>query len=73
MTPYLVRVRIPDLGPSAEGAIAVYVAMFDTEKEALEAVRSVAPKNWRVDEVIGRAANTLVERRKLRTGSVEQL
>ena len=73
MTPYLVRVRIPDLGPSAEGAIALYVAMFDTEQDALDAVRSVAPNHWRVDEVLGRAADTVVERRKLKAGSVEQL
>lgn len=73
MKPFLVRARIPDLGPSVEGAIVLYVAMFDTKEQALSAVRAVAPTAWRVDDVVGQADDSVVQRRKLASGAVEML
>ncbi|TIQ28744.1 MAG: hypothetical protein E5X48_31030 [Mesorhizobium sp.] len=73
MTPHLVRVRIPGLGPSAEGAIVLYVAMFDTKEEALRAVKLAVPNEWRVEDVVGQADESIVRRRKLAAGAVDML
>jgi hypothetical protein len=71
MPAYLVRARITDLGPSPEGSMTLYVAIFDTEAEALEAVRAKVPSSWKVEEVDGIAASSYVERHRLRKGDVQ--
>jgi hypothetical protein len=73
MRPFLVRARIPGLGPSIEGAVVLYVAMFDTREEAIKAVREVAPETWDVDDVVGQADDSVVQRRKLAPGAVDML
>lgn len=73
MTAFIVRVRIPDLGPTPEGAMTLYVAMASSEAEALSQVADAIPKAWAVEDVVGVALPSLVERRKLSEGSVERL
>lgn len=73
MTAFIVRVRIPDLGPTTEGAMTLYVAVVSNEAEALSQVAAIIPKAWAVEDVVGIALPSLVERRKLRDGSVERL
>jgi hypothetical protein len=73
MTPYLVRVRIPGAGVTPEGPMTIYIACFETEQEALDAVKRAVPDHWTLEEVIGQASDAIVTRRKLRPGSVEQL
>lgn len=63
MKPFLVRARIPDLGPGAHGAIALYVALYDTEEGALAAVKELAPKSWVVEDIVGLTKDTVVRRR----------
>ena len=53
--------------------MVIYVAMFDTKEEALKAVAVDAPSGWRVEEVIGRALDSVVERRKVRPRTVTRL
>lgn len=72
MTPFLVRARIPDLGPSAEGALTIFAAAVATEREALDAVRAKAPK-FTVRDVIGHATEGLTKLLKLQPGEVRQL
>lgn len=73
MKAFIVRVRIPDLGPTPEGAMTLYVAMVSSEAEALSKVAAIVPKAWTVEDVVGVALPSLVERRKLRDGSIERL
>jgi hypothetical protein len=35
LTPFLVRVRIPDLNPPDQGAIRLYIAVCETEAQAI--------------------------------------
>jgi hypothetical protein len=71
MKPYLVRVRIPDLGPGDNGAITIYVALSKSEEDALAVVKATIPKDWRADAVIGFAAAEFQERRRLRPDTAE--
>ena len=73
MKPFLVRARIPDLGPSPQGTVVLYVAMFDTEEAALAGVRAIAPTAWSVEDVVGLADESVVLRKGLVAGDVEQL
>ncbi|MET3594111.1 hypothetical protein ABID26_003517 [Mesorhizobium shonense] len=73
MKPFLVRARIPDLGPSPSGAIVLYVAMFGTKEAAVSAVKAVAPGSWSVEDVVGVADDSIVQRKKLSIGQVELL
>jgi hypothetical protein len=39
MTPFLVRVRISDLNPPDQGAMRLYIAVCETEAQAMEATK----------------------------------
>ena len=70
MKPYLVRARIPDIRPPDNGAATLFVAYGATEAEALSQVQASAPPGWTVDEVVGIALDSYVERHRLRPGAV---
>ena len=53
--------------------MVLFVALVDTETEAVAAVRSAVPPDWQVEDVIGYALPSLIERRKISPGRVEQL
>jgi hypothetical protein len=53
--------------------MVLYVAVAESEAEAVAAVRSTVPADWQVEDVIGHALPSLVERRKISAGRVEQL
>ena len=53
--------------------MVLYVAMVETEVEAVAVVRSTVPPDWQVEDVIGHALASLAERRKIGPGNVEQL
>jgi len=73
MKPHLVRARISDLGPHPDGAIILYVAMFESERDALDAVKAIVPLTHKVIDVVGIAADSVVERRKLTAEQIEML
>jgi hypothetical protein len=45
MTPFLVRVRIPELNPPNQGAMRLYIAVRETEAQAMEATKRAVPSN----------------------------
>jgi hypothetical protein len=53
--------------------MVLYVAVVESETEAVAAVRATVPPDWQVEDVIGQALPSLVERRKIGPGKVEQL
>ena len=73
MTAYLVRVRIPDIGPDKIGATSLFIANVATEAEAMQKVRMQVPHHWTVDDVVGVALPSVVERRRILPGQVHQL
>ena len=62
LTPFLVRVRIPDLNPPDEGAIRLYIAVCETEAQAIEATIRAVRSNWQVEAVVGEAKPELIQR-----------
>jgi hypothetical protein len=71
MSPYLVRtIAAPHDGK--RGPTVIYVAMFDTEDQAIKAVKAKIPSDWQVDDVIG-VSVTALGARKIPPGTVEQL
>jgi hypothetical protein len=72
MKPYIVRARIADLGP-APGAMTLYVAMFETEAEALAAVRTTVGSNQLVEAVVGIATDEIVRIVGVEPGAVSTL
>src|SRR5438477_94755 len=72
MTPFIVRVRT-SAAAGHSGSMVLYVAVVESETEAVAAVRSTVPRDWQVEDVIGHALPSLVERRKIGPGKVEQL
>ena len=72
MTPFIVRVRTSAVA-GHPGSMVLFVAVFETETEAVNAVRSAVPNDWQVEDVIGHALASLIERRKISPGRVEQL
>ena len=68
----MVRTRTNPTG-RAERDMAIYIAMVETEDDALKAVKSAIPSGWHVEDVIGQALPRLVERQRLAPGRVEQL
>ena len=71
-TPFIVRVRTSAVA-GHPGSMVLYVAVFHSEAEALEAIRANVPSDWQVEDVIGQALDSLVERRRITPGSVVQL
>lgn len=69
---FLVRVRTPD-EDEKPGPFVLYIAMFETKAEAIEAVKKTVPHGWHVDDVDGEAEASLVRRRRLKAGDVERL
>jgi len=72
MIPFLVRVRIPAARDRRE-AIAMYVAMFDTEPAARKAVEDAVPADWQVEGVVGQLEQMGIERHNLKPGDVQPL
>jgi hypothetical protein len=62
LIPFLVRVRIPDLNPPDQGASCLYIALCETEAEAMEATKRAVPSNWQVEAVDGEAAPALIQK-----------
>ena len=54
MTPFLVRVRIPDLNPPDQGAMRLYIAVCETEAQAMEATKKAGRSNWQVEASLAR-------------------
>lgn len=71
--PFLVAVRDPQHDPQLGGTVHIFVAMTMTQMAARDAVREVLPQGWRIESVLGVAEPTLVQRRGLKPGSVEEL
>jgi hypothetical protein len=64
LTPFLVRVRISDLHPPDQGALRLYIALCETEAQALEATKKAVHANWQVEAVVGEAKPDLVQQIK---------
>jgi hypothetical protein len=62
LTPFLVRVRIPDLNPPDQGAMRLYIAVCETGAQAMEATKKAVPSNWQVEAVVGEAEPALIQR-----------
>jgi hypothetical protein len=62
LTPFLVRVRIADLNPPDQGAMSLYIAVCETEAQAMEATKRAVPSNWQVEAVVGEAEPALVQK-----------
>jgi hypothetical protein len=62
LTPFLVRVRIPDLNPPDQGAIRLYIVLFETKAEAKEATKRAIPSSWQVEAVVGEAEPALIQK-----------
>jgi hypothetical protein len=62
LTPFLVRVRIPDLNPPDQGAFRLYIAVCESDAKALEATKAAVPSNWQVEAVVGEADPELIKR-----------
>jgi hypothetical protein len=45
MTPFLVRLRIPELNPPDQGAMRLYIAVCEAEAQAMEATKRAVPSN----------------------------
>ena len=73
MKAHLVLARIPDLAPDAGGAPTTFVAMFESEQEATEAVEKFAPDNWIIEGVVGTASDETVSRLDVKEGQVVQM
>lgn len=73
MTPYLILARIPGLGPTQEGAMTLFAAMFATEEEAIAAVKIGGPAGAVIEGVIGTATEGLVKALKLKAGTAVNL
>jgi hypothetical protein len=54
MIPFLVRVKIPDLNPPDQDAMRLYIAVCETEAQALEATKRAVPSNWQVEQSFAR-------------------
>jgi hypothetical protein len=62
LTPFLVRVRIPDLNPPDQGAIRLYIAVCESEAQAMEATKKAVPSNWQVEAIVSEADPELIKR-----------
>jgi hypothetical protein len=62
LTPFLVRVRIADLNPPDQGAMHLYIAVCETEAQAVEATKRAVPSDWQVEAVVGEAKPDMVQR-----------
>lgn len=71
--PFLVVVQQPHDGPELSSIARIFIAYVATREEALEAVSGAVPQDWKIDRVMGVGLPSLVERRGLRPGSVEEL
>ncbi len=59
--------------PQLGGTVHIFVAMTMTQMPARDAVQGVIPPGWRIEVVLGVAEPTLVQRRRQKPGSVEEL
>jgi hypothetical protein len=71
--PFLVAVRDPNHAPQLGGTVHILVAMTMTQKAARDTVQEIIPEGWRIEAVLGVAEPTLVIRRGLKPGTVEEL
>jgi hypothetical protein len=62
LSPFLVRVRIADLNPPDQGAVRLYIALCETEAQAMEATKRAVSSNWQVEAVVGEAEPALVQK-----------
>jgi hypothetical protein len=62
LTPFLVRVRIPDLNPPDQGAMRLYSAVCETEAQAMETTKRAVPSNWQVEAIVGEAESALIKK-----------
>ena len=62
MIPFLVRVRIPDLNPPDQDAMRLYIAVCETEAQAMEATKRAVPSNWQVEAVVREAEPALIQK-----------
>ncbi len=72
MDAYLVKVRLP-AGDGNLAPIAILVAVCATDSDAINAVKDAVPGTWAVEGVLGIAEKSLVLRRGLKPGDVQQL
>src|ERR1700722_19249434 len=62
LIPFVVRVRIPDLNPPDQGAMRLYIAVCETEAQAMEATKRGVPSNWQVEAVVREAEPALIQK-----------
>jgi hypothetical protein len=73
MKPFIVRVRSAPSPNNPAGDMLLYVSVFDTKMAAMDAVREIVPKGWKVEEVVGELDPYTAKRKALRPGDVAQL
>jgi hypothetical protein len=62
LIPFVVRVRIPDLNPPDQGAFRLYIALCESEAQALEATKKAVHSSWQVEAVVREAEPALVKK-----------
>jgi hypothetical protein len=62
LTPFLVRVRIADLNPPDQSAMRLYIAVCETEAQAIATTKKAVPSNWQVEAVVGKAEPALIQK-----------
>jgi hypothetical protein len=72
MNAYIVRARTEHKSAPLQHAFAISIAVCDTPEEALSAAQKTFPE-WSDFAVIGRAPESVIERRRLSAGKVERI
>jgi hypothetical protein len=72
MNAYIVRARTRLGSAPPQSSFAISIAVFDSPEDAISAAKAAFP-NWSEFTVIGRAPDSVVERRHLKEGTVEPI
>lgn len=72
MNAYIVRARTEHRSAPLQHAFAISIAVCDTPEEAVSAAQKAFPQ-WSDFAVIGRAPDSVIQRRHLSAGNVERI
>jgi hypothetical protein len=72
MNAYIIRARTERKSAPLQFSFAISIAVFDSPEEAVSAARVAFP-DWSEFTVIGRAPESVIERRHLSAGKIERI
>jgi hypothetical protein len=72
MNAYIVRARTDRKSAPLQFSFAISIAVFNSPEEAVSAAREAFP-DWSEFTVIGRAPESVIERRHLSAGKIERI